>query len=217
MTRGSLRKRSVGTRPLRKKVFVFTEGMNTEPSYFAGYSRFLNQSIVEVICEPAAGAPQTLLEKARDRQKEIVKARYIADNGQNDEVWIVFDRDEHPRVSETISAAREAGIGVAFSSPCFEVWLILHFSDYDADEHHHDTQATCERTCPGYTKSKRKVPDLDSLFPLVPDAETRANAQRRRRQLDGGSSPITSVQDLIASLRSMERSALLSERSHPFG
>lgn len=48
-----------------------------------------------------------------------------------DEVWAVFDWDEHAdEVASARGAASDAGVLVALSNPCFEVWLLWHFTDY---------------------------------------------------------------------------------------
>ena len=54
---------------------------------------------------------------------------------KNDEVWAVFDRDEHPKFDEAVSLCESNGLGVARSNPCFELWLILHERDYDRPDH----------------------------------------------------------------------------------
>lgn len=48
---------------------------------------------------------------------------------ERDEAWFVFDVEAPPRpnIEHTISAAETDGFGVAWSNPCFEVWLIYHF------------------------------------------------------------------------------------------
>ncbi|MEV0383810.1 RloB family protein [Nonomuraea sp. NPDC050643] len=42
-------------------------------------------------------------------------------------MWAFFDRDEHSRVAQSHERAERAGVRVAFSHPCFELWLLLHF------------------------------------------------------------------------------------------
>jgi hypothetical protein len=44
----------------------------------------------------------------------------------------VFDRDQHPNVDALIRQAEDAGVSVAFSHPCFELWLLVHFRQYGA-------------------------------------------------------------------------------------
>ena len=41
---------------------------------------------------------------------------------ENDQVWAVFDRDEHPRFDEAIALCDGHGVLVGRSNPCFELW-----------------------------------------------------------------------------------------------
>jgi hypothetical protein len=47
------------------------------------------------------------------------------------ELWAVFDRDENTpqEVYAAFRLARQNGIRIAFSHPCFELWLLLHFKN----------------------------------------------------------------------------------------
>ncbi|WP_195818730.1 RloB family protein [Roseobacter sp. MH60115] len=194
-------KRKVGTRPVRRKIYVFAEGQNTEPQYIRAYQRFACSSIVEVICDTQNGVPKTLLSLAEEKKFEISRRRYQRENGNRDEVWIVFDRDEHPDVDETLARAESLGIQTGYSNPCFEVWLILHFADYDRDEHRHLTQKECENLCAGYTRASRKVPDFKELLVHVQAAEQRAETLKNRRDADGGHAPLTTVHNLTKAMR----------------
>jgi hypothetical protein len=49
-----------------------------------------------------------------------------------DEVWCVFDVDEHPKLAEARDQANANGIQLAVSNPCFELWLLLHFQEHRA-------------------------------------------------------------------------------------
>lgn len=49
-----------------------------------------------------------------------------------DEVWVIFDKDGHPKTPEAFAAAEEnviegKKVNIAFSSRCFEYYLLLHF------------------------------------------------------------------------------------------
>lgn len=50
----------------------------------------------------------------------------------HDQIWCVFDRDEHPNFAKTITLADSHGINLAISNPCLELWFILHFEDETA-------------------------------------------------------------------------------------
>ena len=71
--------------------------------------------------------PRRLVEEARDVKR--------GERGQStgaSEYWCVFDVEApkpHDRLHEAVQMARDNGISVAISNPCFELWLVLHFAD----------------------------------------------------------------------------------------
>lgn len=46
--------------------------------------------------------------------------------------WIVFDRDQVKDFDAIIREAREKGIGVGWSNPCFEIWMYAYFGSMPA-------------------------------------------------------------------------------------
>lgn len=197
-------KRTVGSRLPRKKIIVFSEGRNTEPGYLNAYARYLRSSVLELVIAEVGAAPKTLATKAVEKKIEISKAKYVRENGARDSVWVVFDRDEHDGVEDAILRCKSAGVGVAYSNPCFEVWLILHFTDYDKDEDRNRTQEYCESVCAGYQRAGGgggKTADWSALLSSVLEAEARAVAMLARREADGSSAPRTTVQELTCFMR----------------
>ena len=92
--------------------------------------------LIEVI--PGAGVPRTVAQKAI----EYARSHRSKDSfEENDQVWAVFDRDEHPNFGDAVVRCKESGIGVARSDPCFELWLILHKRDYDRPCDRHEGAA----------------------------------------------------------------------------
>ena len=59
--------------------------------------------------------------------------------GVGDQFWLVLDTDHWIEGShlqnlvEVVKRCRQKGISVALSNPCFELWLLLHFSDFPAE------------------------------------------------------------------------------------
>ena len=63
------------------------------------------------------------------------RARSSGEDGEIDEVWCIFDVEwprNHPNLDRALVRARESGVGVAVSNPCFEIWLAPHFDDQTA-------------------------------------------------------------------------------------
>ena len=49
-----------------------------------------------------------------------------------EQVWCVFDRDEHLNIHEAINQAIANDIELAYTVPSFELWILLHFQDQSA-------------------------------------------------------------------------------------
>ncbi len=173
---GSLR-RQVGVRTPKRTFLVFCEGEKTEPAYLKALKRDpairdVASVDIRVDDETSGSVPLTLVEAAAK-----ARARSSGENGEIDEVWCVFDVEwpqNHPNLRRALARARESGVGVAVSNPCFELWLALHFEDQTAWL---DTAAA--------TRLRRI---LDDTTGKDLDGETymprRADAARRARALD---------------------------------
>jgi len=109
-------------------ILVVTEGMRTEPEYLHGFVSACHNPRVTIQIAPEHGVPRTLVEIAKRRKKEAEEDadREKDDNLAFNSVWCVFDVDEHPRVADAREMARDNGIDLAISNPCFELWLLLH-------------------------------------------------------------------------------------------
>lgn len=201
MRKGSrLRRRSVGKSP-KKKFYVITEGKNTEPDYVRSLSRAHPESLVEIEIIPAAGVPETILKKAKEKRRFNSRKRDSYRDG--DQVWVMFDRDEHPNVDKVLRECRDSGIGAAHSNPCFELWLILHFEDFEKCVGRADVIKHCESVCPGYSRVSGKRFDPGATIEHVQEAEVRAEKQLEERKRQGGmlSPPFTTVFEFTKAFR----------------
>ncbi|MGW2812700.1 RloB family protein [Streptomyces sp. NPDC001415] len=121
----------------KKVVYVFTEGKETEPSFLdiiwerhreSGAARNVDMRIANRKAAGSHRKPLTLVEDAtrtmREKTREAKKAKTPLP-----EVWVLFDRDQHEHIQKAMSEAEAAGVKVAFSHPCFEVWRLLHHKD----------------------------------------------------------------------------------------
>lgn len=100
--------------------------------------------------------------KGRAPGDVVSYARSIAPPGGDefDEVWCVVDSDEFDLEPVVLLAAR-LDVRLAVSTPCFEVWLLLHHQDC--------TAPLCDATAvrrqltkqvPGYQKNCLRFPDF---------------------------------------------------------
>ena len=200
-------KRTAGVRAPKRKFIIFTEGKNTEPEYFKALKSYLMGALIEIEIIDAAGVPKTIAEKASDRAKKIGAKKQLSSFEEGDEIWAVFDKDEHPNIAEAFQKCDAAKVGVAFSNPCFELWLILQFEDFDKPDHRHDVQKHLGSLCTDYDRKARKSTDCAKIIDRVEDAERRAERQLARRIEEGEPppEPFTTVFNLTRKMREAEK------------
>ena len=122
------------SRETRQRILILCEGEVTEYQYFDAFRREERNRLVDVEIDNKGGVPKTLVERAakRKRDSEEDARRERDENLKYDQVWCVFDVDEHPKLPDARQQARDNDIYLAVSNPCFELWLLLHFRDQTA-------------------------------------------------------------------------------------
>jgi hypothetical protein len=186
------------TRETKKRFFVFCEGENTEPHYFKALRRTCDQMLITVRTIPAGTAlpcaEAAIAERKRKRTEWFEK---------DDQVWAVFDHDDDPHFDQAVALCHRHGIGVGWSNPCFEVWLILHQEDFNRDGDARAVQKHLERIHPAYDASRDKIPDSAALIKTIEDAEKRAESLLKNREAEGlpHGRPSTTVHRLTKAIR----------------
>ncbi len=155
---------------------------------------------VHVAVAKETGVPLTVVQDAiRLRQAANDEAkRQRDDNLRWDEVWGVFDVDDHPNLAQAINLAADNEVEVAISNPCFELWALLHFQDQRAHIERAKLRQALQRHLPGYDKTL----DFARMHPGYPEALRRAAELGREadRAGDPGRNPTTGVPRLTASI-----------------
>jgi hypothetical protein len=163
--------------------------------------------LIEWEIHGGAGVPYTIAEKAIEQAKSLGLTRHSRRRKdsyeENDQVWAVFDRDDHPRFEEAVANCETANVRVARSNPCIELWLILHERDFDRYEDRHDMQKILAELRPEYDPDRAKTPDCDDLVKRVDAAERRSKTQLRRRAEEDNphGNPSTTVGQLTREIR----------------
>ncbi|WP_413103396.1 RloB family protein [Streptomyces sp. Inha503] len=140
----------------RRMVYVFTEGTLTEPSYIDALIDFRRQarekealpageveSTIEIKWDerthggqrgPSRSSyerkPLVIVEAAIAHKKKVTREARGLEKKYQPSVWCLFDRDDHPGVQRAANMAERAGVNVAYSHPCFELWRLLHYQNY---------------------------------------------------------------------------------------
>jgi hypothetical protein len=194
----------------RHRILIVSEGEVTEPIYFRDLGRRVRTQLEITVVGPA-GVPVSVVQKAVDMKK---KAEIAGKKQQDsfipfDEVWCVFDVDEHPNLTQAINRAKTNNIGVALSNPCFELWLVLHYQDQRAHIHRDVLQTLCAQLVPGY----KKHPPCEELFPRLGEALSRAqNLDRwQRHQSRPNGNPTTDVHRLVKQILALAKGTVIHQ------
>jgi len=166
------RRDTLGSRKQLDGVLIVTEGRETERNYLNHANRYLGRKKVEIKCDSNTAPDQLLLKaiKILDQNKQVrssVGSSFFPSSF--DSAWIVFDRNgnEPEQINDVIKKAKRENIKTAFSQPCFELWLLLHFV-YSTREFSDCSEVTdvLMKHDTSYSKSGR----FESYMPKIHDA-----------------------------------------------
>jgi hypothetical protein len=189
--------RRVDVTPIRQRFLIVCEGEKTEPQYF---ERFRVPGIV-VEVDPLG----------MDTVRVVQRAIELCIEGDYDQTWCVFDKDDFPKknFNEAIALARRNGIHVAYSNQSFELWYVLHF-DYMHNAITRDQYMDIldDRLGHEYKKKSPEIYDelLDRQMIAIRNAKKLLNDYHPNRPADDD--PSTTVHLLVEQLL---------EHSKPFG
>ncbi|MBF9194440.1 RloB family protein [Microvirga terrestris] len=189
--------RRVAQRKPKFSVTIVCEGKKTEPYYFEAFANEYGNMLVSVTVVPGAGVPMSVVDAAiRLRNSKTRKKKNSFEEA--DEVWAVFDCDEHPKIKEATNKARSKSVNVAYSNPCFELWALLHIQDHDAPIHRHDLQKLLKEIMEGYDPQRGKGLNYSIMKAQYETACKRAERMAQRRVDEGNEhgNPFTDVYKL---------------------
>jgi hypothetical protein len=169
---GDLRRRPGGREP-KRRFLIYCEGAVTEKLYFQGQQQDLRNAGVVIRIGSDHREPLGLVKAAMTHRDRLIGTDPAE---QFDQIWCVFDVEapkKHPGLKEALTLAQREGINCAVSNPCFELWLLLHFTDQTAylESRHACTQlgkSACD-----YTPKDKSI-DYQQLAPHYSDARQRA-------------------------------------------
>jgi uncharacterized protein YpiB (UPF0302 family) len=141
--------RKLGQRRYRKLIIIATEGVKTEPQYFALLNN--QQSIVQIEClRPGSRtSPRQVLERMENHLKQAALR-------ESDEAWLVIDKDHwtDDQLTHLHSwSQNKNNYGFALSNPKFEYWIVLHFEEGSEISNSRECTDRLRRYLPNYDKS----------------------------------------------------------------
>lgn len=185
----------------KPRILCVCEGEATEPQYLNGFKNWCKNPRVDVDVDNDHGVPLTLVRRAKERKQQAEAEAKSAkdDNLRYDQVWCIFDIDEHPNVPDAKEMARANGIDLAISNAAFELWLILHFREQPGAQNRKHLVEILKKFVLGYDKKL----DFASLQNGYRDAVERARRLDKDAEAmdEPGRDPTTGVWRLTESIR----------------
>jgi hypothetical protein len=166
------------------------------------YWHRLHRQRVNVTIAGQHGVAKTLVELAVAAKREAERDERRGRGAAWDEVWCVFDTDEHPNLREALEMAQANGVHVAVTNPCIELWFILHFEDQTA----HIERGPAQSRARDLLNCKKHLSDsaLETLGERYEDARDRAKSLDEKHEGDGSpprSNPSSEVWKLVDRIR----------------
>jgi hypothetical protein len=198
--------RSGPTRRPRESILIVCEGTKTEPNYFETLCRELGLGTVNVeIVGEGAGIVRVVDETIRRVNERAAEAEESSQRAPFDEAWCVVDterRNDNRSWDRGVGRATAKGLRLAWSNPCFEYWLLLHFELIGQSFNGYSAiRPAVRRHIRHYEKS---ADYFEQLAPRVPTAIEhskrihRAQWQHTPKPID--CNPATTVHELVERL-----------------
>ena len=167
--------RRQGSRQVRSRFSIFSEGTRTERDYFELLRKTVGRGdsrnpLPLITFNSSKGSNPLQLVELAIREVKFERA-------PGDEVWCVFDVEspqQHPYIDDALLRAATKDISCAVSNPSFELWLILHFEQC---KRHLSTDEACRRLeslLRGYSRHNKGVASLDEIQANYDVARARA-------------------------------------------
>lgn len=184
------------------RILIVCEGDKTEPTYFSRLIKFLELSTANVHVIAADGSdPKSVAKSAKAQYQKLI------DIGEYyNRVYCVFDRDEHSTFKAAVKMAKANNFYTAYSVPCFEYWLLLHFK-YSRAPFSRSGSKSASQNCaseltlhlPAYSKNLKEI--YDDIFELLDVALHRARIALQDVKETGEENPSTLVHKLVENLQ----------------
>ena len=204
-------RRKPGNRAPKDRIYILTEGEATEVEYFREACNRLGLPKELVIIKKARNTdPKGIVDELVATKKENARLAKRGHDTLIDQWWAVIDTEGRPHdLVEAVQKARDNKVYLAISDPSFEFWLRLHFG-YTTAPYDSVSKLIKELRENGYLPEYRednKHPDMDILYPLLPEAMKNARLLRDKHTLIGNNQPRTDCDLLIDAIALQSRIA----------
>ncbi|MEW6187294.1 MAG: RloB family protein [Thermodesulfobacteriota bacterium] len=202
-------RRKMASRSPYDRVLIVCEGGKTEPNYVRWLINHFGLNRANVVIADKKGGldPKRLVEYALEEFNK---------DWDFDHVHCVFDRDKHTTYDGALEKIRSvrlkggAKIHAITSIPCFEFWLLLHFTYTTRHYEAPLDESNCElvvsdlrKFIPGYKKGSKDF--VFFLLDKTEDAIINAKQIEKFHETSGTDIPSTKIYILVEYLKSLKR------------
>ena len=165
----------------RKKVLlksgaylIVTDAEKTEKNYFEGIKNSIPDSLkndlqIKIYSNKALSK---IIDFAAEQRNKDERFRNI---------WLVFDRDEVKNFDKLIEVAKKNKMNVAWSNPCFEIWLMSYFKNLENIPNSKKCCETFEKVFQENTNKKYKKSE-EKIYNILCEKGNENSAIKRSRE-----------------------------------
>lgn len=192
------------------KVLIVCEGEKTEPNYFNELKDHLELNSANVVVTGNCGSsPISVVDHA------LQQYRIERDAGDPfDKVFCVFDKDTHEGYQQAIQkteAARPKDTFFSITSvPCFEYWILLHFTYTTRPFQESGGSSGCDllinelrNYIPNYRKGDKSI--FCQILSQLPQAKVFAARALTEANQNNDDNPSTRVHELVEYLENIKK------------
>ena len=170
-------------RKRKNKILIAVEGTNkTEKIYFSNFDDGKKTYTITI----AKGNDTDPLGLIKLLSKEIDKRDIDLSNG--DIAFCIFDTDVNTKknkiIKDAINLAKEKGIRIITSTPCIELWFLLHFEYTTARLSNNSVIKRLKKYLPKYEKNINIFPDIkDKVYEAIDRAKRLESFQLQNNKI----------------------------------
>ena len=195
------------------RFLIVCEGTKTEPHYLRELRDTLRIRPQMVCIAPNDGSsPNRVVDHALGLYPEDAEG-----GDAYDKVYCVFDRDRHSTFDAAVQRTKDLSAGgspleAITSTPCFEVWLLLHFGYTDQPFHAAGKKSVGDQVVaalkakPGFAKYGKGQKGLyPQLADKLSDALDHAAQLRQHSTATGSINPATDIDKLVLAMQALAK------------
>lgn len=196
------------------RILIVTEGSKTEPHYLEEIRAAHQLQSTNVEVQPGQlGTESIQVVRYAQQLFEVGDLRKGIRPKSFDQVYAVFDRDDHDSYYNALDLAksldgklrnddrRPVSFKAIASIPNFELWLLLHYEDIQAPIHRDEVMARLKQHIPGYDKGAGGA--FATNRNRLETATQRAHALAAKFDAYTAPEPFTAVHELVTLLTTL--------------